>query len=441
MLSWLRKKLVGVKVTAIESLFGGIPINKFSTYESYLKAGTKKIWATWKACDIVGTSVASTPFVVTRGQSTAPVKNTELTQLLTYPNRFETFRELTYKTIMHLKLTGNAYWYKSEATMKGDRPKEIFALNPKRMSIVPDKNGEIIGYIYKTQGKEIPYDPDEIIHFKRPHPDNDFYGIGDIEAGEAIFDEHINRNLWSEGFWKNGASPSGLLICEENVTDQDAWNSAKAKWQKEYGGAKNAGKTAWLTGKWRYEQLGLTAQEMQNIELSKMNVESIFMMHGVPLSVAGIREAANYATADIDNQRFKEYTVMPMVILIQDSMNTDLITGWGENLKIQFNVSGLINAGKVILDYVPLFDRGGMSINEMREKAGLPRDDENDLWNQHFINAGLVPLDLSGIADFGTTDQAAQRTVSRFIDSAFLTRNETNGKNETDKVPAGERSP
>lgn len=404
----------GQKVTAIESLFGGIEINKFTDFESYLRAGTKKVWATWKACDLVAKAVADTPMAVYRKNGTEPVRMADLDRLLTVPNEDDTFADLLIKSVFHVKLTGNAYWLKDEATLKGDRPRSLINLNPKRVQVQLDGDGRKLGYILHVRGLEIPLDLEEVMHFRQPHPDNDYYGLGDIEAAEPLLNDNINRGTWAEGFWKNGASPSGILVCEDVVTDQQKWEQAKAKWQKEYGGSKNSGKTAWLTGKWRYEQLGMSAQEMQNIEQSKMNVESIFLLHGVPLSVAGIRDAANYATADIDDQRFRAYTVKPLVKLFQDTINSDLVAGWGESLELRFNVTGLVNIGAVVTPYSALFDRGIISINEFRERVGMQRI-EDPLYDQHFITAALVPLDLAGIADQTRTEEAAAQIVNRQI--------------------------
>jgi HK97 family phage portal protein len=407
-----------------DGMFAGRDIANLSDYGDYLRAGSRRVWASWKSCDLVGQVVMGTPFTIQRKGSTTPVKNAELSQLLTAPNRFETYPELLYKSIFHLKLTGNAYWYKAEATLKGDRPKELFALNPKRVKVALNGQNEIIGYIYRSGGKEMTFDVEEIMHFKRPHPDNDFYGLGDIEAGEELINEALNHNNWAKAFWKNGAAPSGLLISKDKITDEREFEKAKAKWQQQYGGAKNAGKTAWLTGEWTYERIGLSNEDMQELDRIRLTMEQIFMLHGIPLSVAGVREAANYATAEIDDERFLRYTVLPMVQIIEATQNTDLVAGYGQNLEVKFNVSGLINLFKVTRDLVPLFDRGVLSLNELRAKAGFARIENDPMFDQHFINAGLVPLELSGIADLGQTDQAAQRSVSRFIEKTLANQAE-----------------
>lgn len=400
-----------------DGLFSPIAVHKFRDYADYLQAGSKKVWATWRAIDIIANSVKTTPWQVLRQGSTTEVKIEGLERLMRYPNENETWRDFIYKTVFHYRLTGMAYWYKSEANLKGDRPRNLYTLNPKNVEIVPDPETGIKGYLFNVNGRKIPFERDEIMLFRRPHPNSDVHGLGDIEAAEPLLNEFINRGTVLEKFYQNGAQPSGLLINQStNAPSEEEWEKAKKKWQAQYGGLKNAGKLAWLTGSWTYQQLGMSAQEMQDIERTKYTVEQIFLLHGVPLSVAGIRDAANFATADIDNQRFREYTVLPDVLTMQDTINTDLVQGFDPRAELRFNVAGLINVGKLMVDYSPLFDRGGLTINELRGLAGLPQDEGNELWNATYINAGFVPLDLSGIsAPGGVVDQQADAAVEKFV--------------------------
>ena len=414
------------KIVSLQDLFVGMFAqiaagDQFTNYESYLAAGSRKIWATFKACDLVAKVLIDTPrMLVRRGGDAKPITISELSPLLIVPNQFETFSEMLYRWVFHLKLTGNAYWVKSEANMDGNRPRSLFALNPKRVKISVNENAGITGYLYTLpSGAQIPFEPNEVIHFKNPHPDNDWYGIGDIEAGEDLFQEFINREVYSRQFWRNGASPSGVLICRTEITDTTLFEEAKRKWQKEYGGTGNAGKTAWLSGDFSYQKLGLSAVEMQDIENSKWTIENIFHQHGVPLSVAGIRDAANFATARVDELIFRRYTVKPLVGLLRDTLQTDLVDGYPGNVELFFALSGLMDLDAVVTNYVPLFDRGAISLNELRVQAGLSKI-EDPLFDQHFINAGLVPLELSGLAaNGGPTEGAARSIIDRFVSQSI----------------------
>lgn len=431
MLQWLKRisqragtarSREGVKVIRIEDLFGGLlarglEISKFTSYESYLEAGSKKVWATFRACDLVGKVLLDTPYKITRtGGDGTPVATSDIGKLLANPNPIFTLSEMVYLFAFHLKLTGNAYWAKDQPNAEGNRPRQLWPLNPKRVRLVLDPVQGIKGYLYNVNGIEIPYEVNEILHFRNPHPNNDFYGLGDIEAGQSLIKDSINRETWGEQFWKNGASPSGILVCEDQVVDDAEWQRNKLKWAKEYGGQSGAGKTAWLTGKWRYEQLGLTAQEMQNIEASKFSIENIFHLHGVPLSVAGIQAAANFATARIDDLRFRRYTIKPLTKILADTLNSDLVSGYNGNLVLSFDLAGLIDLDAVATQLTALFDRGAISANELRVAAGYPLSDD-PLLDQHYLNAGLVPLELAGVANQPQVEDQARAIVNRFLEA------------------------
>jgi HK97 family phage portal protein len=415
----------GVKVARIEDIFGGmlfkdgLPMFSVANFESYLKVGSKKVWATWKCCDVKGHVLADTKMILTRkGGDGKPVKQRDIEALMSAPNPFESWTDMLYKWEFHYDLTGNAFWAKDGGSiMDGSRPKALFSLNPKRIQLQVDRNnGQLIGYLYKMGGMDIPFDKEEVIHWKRPHPDNDFWGLGEVEAGEGLFNEFINRDAWSQKFWKNGAAPSGILICEEpGTSDETEWEKLKKKWQKDYGGSENSGKTAWLSGKWKYEQLGMSVQEMQQLENSKWNIEAICHQHGVPLSIIGLREASNYATAEIEDLSFRRYTIKPRANKFAETFTTDLIAGWDANLQLTPVVSGLTSVTQVVTAYGPLFDRGAVSLNELRELAGLPRMADAQ-FDQHFINAGLIPLELAGISAQDTTGDAAKTIIRRFLE-------------------------
>lgn len=423
--------VAGMKAVSAAKFGYEFPVANLGSYAAFLQVATGKVWASWKACDLTAQVASGVPVRVYRGTASEPVEVQGLQQLLTYPNDTMTFAELVYLTVMHVKITGNAYWLKVQPNMKGDRPLALLPLNPRRVTIEVDRtSGELTGYKVSGSGIATTIPPEEVIHFKRPHPNSDWYGIGDIEAGSAMMTDAVNRTNWKEAFWKNGATPSGVLVKEDQAPPQEQWEKLKAEFAKQYGGTKNAGKVAWLSGKWHSLKIGLTLAEMADIESRRLSIEEVSLLHGVPLSVLGVREAANYATAEIDDTRFRNYTVLPMVRMIEDTVNTDLVMGYGPQYRLRFAVTGLVNVGQVVQNLTPAFDRGWLSINEAREAMGFQPDPENPLWTGHFINAGLMPLELAGIGNQQATEDAAKGIVARFIADTTAPKRETNpGRN------------
>lgn len=412
------KDTIRAKAMRITDIFGGmysqVELGRFDDYGSYETAATKKVWVLWKCSDIISKAVKDTPYLLSKRGSEIPITVKGLSELLARPNPQCSWSEFLYLLSFSLNVTGNFYIAKIEPNQEGDMPKSLYVLNPKLVRIKTAPTKGIIGYEYTINGHIVPFGVEEIIHGKIPHIDKEFYGIGPVEAAEDLYNEYTNRSTWASKFWANGASPSGVLINESDAGYQDAieFEKAKEKWQKQYGGRSNAGKTAWLTGKWSYTQLGLTAVEMQHLENSKWNVEQIANVNGVPLSVLGLRDATSYATASIDNLNFRQNTVKPFVFIIQEALQNGLVNGYGD-YQITFNVSGLTDTQSAVANFIPVFDRGAISLNELRELVGLRKKDDPN-FEQHYINASLVPLEIAGLPQ---SDQLQQQQAALLVEN------------------------
>lgn len=385
----------------------GVPVHKFADFSSYLNTGCKKVWATFRACHLVASIIQSTDFKLEKpkqdGWEADPTAPESL--FLYNPNPFDSWSELLYMWTYHMKLTGCAFWMKDEIDGKG-RPTNIYPMLPHNVKIIPDAKKNIGGYLYEVNGRRIELKPEEVIYFRRPHPKNLMLGMGDIEPSEDLYNDFINRNVYQEKFMEHGAQPSGILSLKTQLTpDEEEWGRLKAWWTKEYGGKGNAGKTAFLTGDWSYQQLGLTQQQMQSIEQTKLTIEHIFMNHGVPLSIAGVQGAANYATARVDEINFRKYEIVPLLTLLVSKLNAEssLFATFDPDIELAYNLSGLIDVEQVNKDYGPLVTNGAMTPNELRVMAGLPKSD-NPYLDQFFMNG--TPIEMVGLSDIPPIEDA-----------------------------------
>ena len=377
----------------------GVSISKLADYESYIGAGTGRVWASFRATDLTANVVASSELSVVDATKKAQPDNNPLALLLHMPNAYDSWEELVYQTAFNLKLTGNAYWLRDEMD-GGGRPKALYPLLSANMKATPDKVMKVKEYRYSVSGTELVFQPNEIIHFRRPHPANFVFGLGDIEASASLFNAYINRSALEEQYMANGAQPSGIMTRKgEGYEDEDEWRAFKEKFVRDYGGKANAGKIAFLTGEWAFTRLGMTHQEMQSIEKERWAVEQIFAAHGVPLSVAGLSAASNYATARVEDMNFRKYTCAPMLALIAGKLNAigGVAQAFNPNFRVKFNLSGLVDTEQIVKECRPLVELGAMSLNEVRERAGLPRS-EDPLLDGHYISNNRIPLELAGMS-------------------------------------------
>lgn len=373
----------------------GVPINRFSDFSSYMQTGHKKVWATFRACKIIASTMVTAQFKMIRDGKIGSDVTSKFGGFIKKPNPYDSWEELLEMWAFHMELVGNAYWLKDSMDALG-RPEAVYPLLPQFIEVIPDEKTRVNKYVYKVNGRQLLFSPDEIIHFKFPHPDNLIMGMGSIEPSEAIYNEYINKSVLGEKFLENGAQVSGILSRETEVADESQWAALKRKFNLEYSGTRNAGKTAFLNGKWSYTKLGMTMQEMQSIEKEKWNIEQIFLNHGVPLSVAGVDGAANYATSRQDEINFRKYKVVPMLDILVGKLNSDgFFHGGNDSVRLTYEMSGLVDIKQIVEEYGPLVDKGAMTLNELRELCNLPIV-ENEHLDQFYINSGRIPLELVG---------------------------------------------
>lgn len=393
-------------------------VTKLTDYDSYLRAGTSKLWASYHAVNTIAKSMVATPFIVKKKDKKIEDENNPLVKFLTEPNPFDSWEDIIYLFPFHMKFTGNAYWLKDEVNGKG-QPTGVYPLLPQFIEIVPDRKTRVKQYIYRVNGRTIMLEPDELIHFKNPHPNNILFGLGDLEAGEMMFEDYINRNQLEAHYLNKGGVPSGVLVREEEVEDEEEWKRFTSKWKDEYEGISNTGKTAFLNGKWDYKKLGLTPNELQTMQRSEMTVKNIYTLHGVPLSVAGVERAANYATARQDTIHFKRWTITPMLDQLCSKLNSGkvLTRAFDPNWKLSYELGGLADVGGLVGEYGPLVDKGALTRNELRVMCELEEVKDNPMMDAYLITQGLVPIEMAGMGGGPAEDETIDGVVNGVPDN------------------------
>jgi hypothetical protein len=114
----------------------GVPIHQFADLRDYTEIGCKRVWASFRACHLTASIFLSTDFHVVGKTSRVLAESPELDRLMSTPNPFDTWEEMLYQWVFHMKLTGCAYWLKDEPDYMG-RPKNIYPLIPQYVSVVP----------------------------------------------------------------------------------------------------------------------------------------------------------------------------------------------------------------------------------------------------------------------------------------------------------------
>ncbi len=251
-----------------------------------------------------------------------------LERLLRAPNPTLSQFELLEATFGFLELHGNAYWY-----LAGDgAPSEIWPLRPDRVRIVPDRTHYVGAYVYMLDGVEIPLHPDEVIHFKRWHPKDDYFGLSALEAAAMASQTDRAMANWNRNFFDVGkAIPAGILTIKSMVSDAD-FERIKREWLESYGGTQR--KTAFIrgTGEIGWQNLGLSQQESDFLEARRLNRDEVFQIFGLPLGLYD--KNATQANATVARQTFLSDTIYPKLTRFTQKLTLQLAPFWGSDLLV-----------------------------------------------------------------------------------------------------------
>ncbi len=253
-------------------------------------------------------------------------------QLLRRPNPLMSRFELIEHTVGGLEIHGNAYWFL--AGEPGGTPQEIWPLRPDRVSIVPDARRGVRGYIYEVDGRQVPLESSEVVHFRRWHPANDYYGLSALEAARLAVESDRAMADWNRRYFGEGmAVPAGMVAIKDRVSDAD-FERIKQEWRTAYGGRER--KTAFLRGaSVEWHNVGLSQQDMDFLNARRFNREEIFQIFGIPVGM--FSENATEANALVGERVFIERTLWPKLVRIAEKITTDLLPFYGVDLVGRFD--------------------------------------------------------------------------------------------------------
>jgi HK97 family phage portal protein len=231
----------------------------------------------------------------------------------------QTGREFMEALVTNLLVAGNAY---AEIVSLDGRPRELYALRPDRVKIVPSREGWPEAYEYQANGSSLRLPRENVLHLKLYHPTDDHYGLSPLEAAARSVDTHNAASAWNKAMLDNAARPSGALVFGggDGSLTSEQFERLKDELSGAYQGAVNAGRPMILEGGLDWKEMGFSPKEMDFIEAKNMAAREVALAFGVPpmlLGIPGDNTFANFAEA---NRNFWRQTVVPLVLRVGDGL-------------------------------------------------------------------------------------------------------------------------
>ena len=374
--------------------------NKTTEYKNFIDSFNTLPWL-YAGATAIALAATKTKLKVLRkkGEDNEEVINEDINKLLQRPNPFLSYRELLQISIVNLVLTGNHYWNlvgtkEKEVISESNPPVELWWMKPEQVQPHEDPQEFIDKYIYKTPGgRDKDLDPSEVIHFKLANPDSYFLGLGAMQPAKNTAILELNAVSYNKSYLENDSTPPFMFNFPEKPT-QDQLKRHRSEWEKLHKGPKKTGRFGYIWGGTTIEKMGNSPKDAQYIEMRKMNREELLSTLGVPPSVVGLLEYANYSNMEVQQKKFWEDAVMPVLDLIADKLTLRLAPMFDKDIWFEFDYSQI----KVLQEDEEqkaktaqiLIENGIKTPNQVR--AEFYNAEPYEGGDQYFMKMGLVPI-------------------------------------------------
>lgn len=245
--------------------------------------------------------------------------------------------------------------------------------------------------VYRISGIPGTFMDEDIIHVRSSSYDG-LNSVSVVASYKETFGRGICEVDYGAAFYGNGATLSGILTTERNLTKEKS-DQIRESWDRAYAGGGNVGKTGILDNGLKYEKVGTTPIDADYINSRKMSVEDISNITGVPAFLLANNDRSTFNNIEHLDRTFVNYTLGPMARNIEAEFNMKLF-GPRERRKtyVQFDIRELLRGDRESMAkwYTTMFQVGAMSPNDIRENENMnpyPGGDE------YFVQLNMAPTE------------------------------------------------
>lgn len=327
-----------------------------------------------------------------------------LNELIDRPNEWQGGKEFTENSIGFKLITGNRFLFKNTLTEGANqgRPLSIYNLPPQYMVIMPGQSlFEVKAYkLQLNQTVDIP--KEYVLHSRYWNPNFDpmgehLWGMSPLRAASRNVDRASAGEERSVAMLQN-AGAAGILFDKmtggyEGMTPEQA-GQFKRKLNEEVLGLGNAGKIAVANGDLGYLNFGLTAVEMEVLNLEKWSMQQLCNVFGVPY-VLFSADNSSYNNIKEAKKELITMAVIPELASLRDDWNEIASAYKGENIYVDYDISTYPELQEDLEKTAKIMAMSWwVKPNEKRLAMNLDEDQEEEMMDQY-----LVPVNLTTIGD------------------------------------------
>jgi HK97 family phage portal protein len=239
-----------------------------------------------------------------------------------YHNPDLPFTQFITQTVGFLALDRTAYWVFDGLDVR--TPQSIMVVGQNQLKPVI-RRGILIGWYLKAPGGDrVPFLIDEVYPLLGFNPYSDVIGLGPTTVGKLAISASYQAALLNESTLANGGK-IGNIITTPNRLEPSEVRLLRSQFEARHKGARNAGRTAVLSGGADIKTIAQTMADLQMLDLRAFDAKTICSLFGVPPEIVGLSTEAQYSHGPAQ-QRFVANTIDPMLTFIGGHIDTGIIS-------------------------------------------------------------------------------------------------------------------
>lgn len=325
--------------------------------------------AVFACVKILVESVATLPlqmFKINKDGTRTQIKDHDLIRLLNNkPNRYQTRVEFFEQLMLNL-VAGNSF---GKRDYIGKKLTSIQIINSGSVDLKLDDKGNPI-YQCQINGQKIEYSEKEIWHVKLFG--TGLMGMSPIAYGAQSIGIGLAGNDKTSRLMSNGAKPTGALKTDKYLKKEQR-DVLRGELDILING--DDGDLAVLEGGMQFEQISLTPEDLELIEIRKMSVEEACRYFGVPPILVYLTEGATAWGSGIEQiiDGFYKFGLRPYLERIEESIRIHLLPReeW-DDYEFEFKTKDLLRASYLsrITANKDRILSGQATMNEIRREEG-----------------------------------------------------------------------
>jgi HK97 family phage portal protein len=354
-------------------------------------------------------------FYVGRGTKKKEVDDSRPIELFRYVNKFWTSARLARMDELAMGLWGETYWALQPPSSKSPLG-EIWWLKPSNVRPVPHASDYLDGYWYwPSQGMSpIHFNNDEIIWFRYPNPIDQFSALSPLAAARLAADTAKSMMTANGKMFEQGMNLAGIITPPDGKVFTPAQaGDLERHLKSKFVGPQNAHRWAVLRNEAKFQQMSMSAKDAEFIAGMNMTFRQVCRAYGLQPALHGdLEQASPGDTAALERVEWSR-ALAPDAKFRAEEIREQYLPlfkrdkgsrGYPDHCEFDFSqVPALQESASAVWDRdMQALERGGLTLNEWRERQGLPAVDWGDapwlpLNKAQFIDGKLqVPVDGPG---------------------------------------------